>query len=119
MDQLKTVLERFLSVEGVALAAVTGTDGLVIDSTGGTEFDTEAVGAVATSALGAAQALSEEVTRGRLIQSMVEFERGVVILEPIGELGVLLVLSEDVTNMGRVRLVARRERQALESALAS
>jgi predicted regulator of Ras-like GTPase activity (Roadblock/LC7/MglB family) len=40
-----------------------------------------AVGAVATNAIGAAQALSEEVTRGRLIQAMIEFERGVVILE--------------------------------------
>ncbi len=119
MDQLKSVLERFLAVEGVALATVTGTDGLVIESAGGLEFDTEAVGAVATSALGAAQALSEEVTRGRLVQTMIEFERGVVILEPVGELGVLLVLSEDVSNLGRVRLVARRERQALESALAS
>ena len=118
MDPLKSVLERFLSVEGVALATVTGTDGLVIDSAGRLEFDTEAVGAVATSALGAAQALSEEATRGRLVQSMIEFERGVVILEPIGELGVLLVLSEDITSMGRVRLVARRERQALEAALA-
>ena len=119
MDQLKGILERFLAVEGVALASVTGTDGLVIDSAGRHEFDSEAVGAVATSALGAAQALAEEVTRGRLIQAMVEFERGVVILEPLGELGVLLVLTEDVSSMGRIRLVARRERQALESALAS
>jgi predicted regulator of Ras-like GTPase activity (Roadblock/LC7/MglB family) len=118
MEQLRNVLERFLAVEGVALACVTGTDGLVIDSAGRPEFDVEAVGAVATSALGAAQALSQEVTRGRLVQGMVEFERGVVILEPVGELGVLLVLTEDVSSMGRIRLVARRERQAVEGALA-
>lgn len=119
MDQLKSVLERLLAVEGVALATVTGTDGLIIESAARLELDTEAVGAVATSALGAAQALAEEATRGRLLQCMVEFERGVVILEPIGELGVLLVLSEDVSSMGRIRLVARRERRALEDALAS
>ncbi|HEX6513507.1 MAG TPA: roadblock/LC7 domain-containing protein [Chloroflexota bacterium] len=119
MDHLKAILERFLTIEGVALAAVTGTDGLVIDSAGRHEFDSEAVGAVGTSALGAAQALSEEVRRGRLLQAMVEFERGVVILEPIGELGVLLVLTEDLSSLGRVRLVARRERQPLEQALTS
>ena len=118
MDQLKSVLERFLTVEGVTLASVTGTDGLVIDSAGKPEFDAEAVGAMATSSLGAAQALAEEVTRGRLTQAMIEFERGVVVLEPIGELGVLLVLTEDVSSIGRLRLVARRERQALEAALA-
>ncbi|HEY8692477.1 MAG TPA: roadblock/LC7 domain-containing protein [Chloroflexota bacterium] len=118
MDQLKSVLERFLAVEGVALAAVAGTDGLVIESAGRPELDPEAVGAVATSSLGAAQALAEEVTRGRLVQAMIEFERGVVILEPVGQLGVLLVLTENVSSMGRVRLVARRERQALEQALA-
>ena len=119
MEQLKDVLERFRALEGVALAAVTGTDGLVIDSAGRPEFDAEAVGAVATSALGAAQALADEVTRGRLVQAMAEFENGVVILEPIGELGVLLVLTENVSSIGRVRLVARRERPALEAALAS
>ena len=119
MDQLKSVLERFLSVESVALASVAGTDGLVIEWAGRAEVDSEAVSAVAISALGAAQALSEEVSRGRLTQAMIEFEQGVVILEPVGELGVLLVLTEDVSSMGRVRLVARRERQALEQALAS
>ncbi|HLQ32107.1 MAG TPA: roadblock/LC7 domain-containing protein [Chloroflexota bacterium] len=118
MDELKSVLQRFLAVDRVALASVAGTDGLVIDSAGHQdELDAEAVGAVATNAIGAAQALSEEVTRGRLIQAMIEFERGVVILEPISELGVLLVLTEDVSSMGRVRLVARRERKALEQAL--
>ncbi|HLQ36032.1 MAG TPA: roadblock/LC7 domain-containing protein [Chloroflexota bacterium] len=119
MEQLKSVLERFLAIEGVALACVTGTDGLVVESVGRPEFDAEAVGAVATSALGAAQALAEEVTHGRLVQAMAEFENGVVVLEPIGELGVLLVLTEDVTSMGRVRLVARRERQSLGNALAA
>ncbi|HVA26366.1 MAG TPA: roadblock/LC7 domain-containing protein [Chloroflexota bacterium] len=118
MDQLKSVLERFLSVEGVTLASVTGIDGLVIETASRAEFDSEAVGAVATSSLGAAQGLAQEVTRGRLVQAMIEFEHGVVILEPVGELGVLLVLTEDVSSMGRVRLVARRERQALEQALA-
>jgi uncharacterized protein len=119
MDNLKTVLERFLAIEGVALACVTGTDGLVVESAGRPELDAEAVGAVATSALGAAQALAEEITRGRLVQAMAEFEKGVVVLEPIGDLGVLLIVSEDVTTVGRVRLVARRERQALEAALAA
>jgi uncharacterized protein len=119
MEDLKTVLERFLALDGVTLATVVGTDGLLIDSAGNPGFDIEAVGAVATSALGTAQALAEEVTRGRLVQAMAEFEHGVIVLEPIGEMGVLLVLTESQTSIGRVRLVARRERHALEEALAS
>jgi predicted regulator of Ras-like GTPase activity (Roadblock/LC7/MglB family) len=34
MDELKSVLQRFLAVDRVALASVAGTDGLVIDSAG-------------------------------------------------------------------------------------
>ena len=117
MDQLESILERFLALQGVALASVTGTDGLVIESAGRQEFHAEAVAAVAASALSAAQALVEEVTRGRLLLTMIEFECGVVILEPIDELAVLLVLTEDVSSMGRVRLVARRERHGLGQAL--
>jgi predicted regulator of Ras-like GTPase activity (Roadblock/LC7/MglB family) len=116
---LRDVLDRFLTLDGVAMAAVTGTDGLIIDSVGRPEFDAEAVSAVATSAVGAAQALAAEVTRGRLTQAMAEFENGIVIMEPLGELGVLLVITESVASIGRVRLVARREREALEKALAS
>jgi predicted regulator of Ras-like GTPase activity (Roadblock/LC7/MglB family) len=49
---------------------------------------------------------------------MVEFENGVVVMEPVGKLGVLLILTESTASIGRVRLVARRERQAVEEALA-
>lgn len=117
MASLSTVLERFLAIDGVTLASVVGTDGLVIETAGTPSFDVEAVSAVATSALGAAQSLAEEVTKGRLLQAMVEFENGVVLLEPVGELGVLLVLTESTASIGRVRLVARRDRQAVEEAL--
>lgn len=117
--ELRDVLDRFMGLDGVALAAVTGTDGLVIDSVGRPEFDAEAVSAVATSAVGAAQALAAEVTRGQLVQAMAEFENGIVIMEPLSEVGVLLVITESVASIGRVRLVARREREALEQALAS
>ena len=119
MPDLRSVLDRFLAVDGVAVAGLVGTDGLVIDSAGAPGFDVEAMGAVATSALGAAQTLAEEAGQGRLSRAMVEFERGVVLLEPVGELGVLLVLSESQASIGRLRLVARRERQALEEAMAS
>jgi len=119
MDKLKDVLARFVEIDGVVLACVTGTDGLVLDSAGRPGFDAEAAGAVATSALAAAQALAEEITHGRLLQAMAEFEKGVVILEPIGELGVLLVVSDDSSTIGRLRLIARRERPALEAALAA
>ncbi|MBV8086568.1 MAG: roadblock/LC7 domain-containing protein [Chloroflexi bacterium] len=118
MAELNNVLERFLAIDGVSMATVVGTDGLVIESAGQPGFDVEAVSAVATSALGAAQSLAEEVTKGRLVQAMVEFENGVVVMEPVGELGVLLVLTESTASIGRVRLVARRERQAVEQALA-
>jgi predicted regulator of Ras-like GTPase activity (Roadblock/LC7/MglB family) len=118
MAELNSVLERFLTIDGVSLAAVVGTDGLVIENAGQPGFDVEAVSAVATSALGAAQSLAEEVTKGRLVQAMVEFENGVIVMEPVGELGVLLVLTESTASIGRVRLVARRERQAVEQALA-
>src|SRR5438477_4811046 len=117
MAELSSVLDRFLAIDGVSMAAVVGTDGLVIESAGTPGFDVEAVSAVATSALGAAQSLAEEVTKGRLVQAMVEFESGVVVMEPIGELGVLLILTESTASIGRVRLVARRERQAVEEAL--
>ncbi|MBV9120912.1 MAG: roadblock/LC7 domain-containing protein [Chloroflexi bacterium] len=119
MAELNTVLERFLAIDGVTMATVVGTDGLIIETAGTPGFDTEAVSAVAASALGAAQSLAEEVTKGRLVQAMIEFERGVVIMEPIGELGVLLVLTESSASLGRVRLVARRERTAVEDALAA
>ncbi|HUZ77902.1 MAG TPA: roadblock/LC7 domain-containing protein, partial [Chloroflexota bacterium] len=116
---LQPILNRFLALEGVGLALVVGSDGLVIESAGSHEYDVDAVGAIATSSLGASQVLAQEVTRGHLVQSILEFERGLVIMEPIGEAGILLVLAKSASSIGQVRLVARRERAALTEALES
>ncbi len=119
ISDIKPVLNRFLALEGVTLAMVVGSDGLVIESVGNAEYDVDAVGAVATTGLGASQVLAEEVTKGQLIQSIIEFERGLVILEPVGEMGILLVLASSASSIGQVRLVARRERRTLAEALES
>ncbi|MHB8618279.1 MAG: roadblock/LC7 domain-containing protein [Chloroflexota bacterium] len=121
-DGVRAVLDRFVALEGVCLAMVVGTDGLVVESVrdeGADACDVEAVGAVATAGLEAGRALAREVTRGDLTQTLVEFERGLLVIEPIGKLGILVVLSQSASTIGRVRLVLRRERPALEEALAS
>lgn len=117
ISELKPILNRFLSLQGVSLAMVVGSDGLVIESVGNAEYDVDAVGAVATTGLGASQILADEVTKGQLVQSIIEFERGLVVLEPVGDLGILLVLAGSASSIGQVRLVARRERKQLMEAL--
>ena len=117
ISDLGPILDRFLTLAGVTLAMVVGTDGLCIESAGGRDYDIDAVAAMATTGLGASQALAEEISRGRLVQAMIEFKKGLLLLEPLGDLGILLVLAHQPSSIGQVRLVARRERRALMDAL--
>lgn len=119
MPDVQELLEVFTRVRGVAAAVLAGTDGLVLHSVTRPDaaVDVETVGAMASHGLVPAQELGQEAGRGRLIQSLLEFEHGLIVIEPVADAAVLAVVSDRVENLGVVRLTARRLRGELLRAL--
>src|ERR671924_457904 len=115
MPSLEELLGAFTRVRGVTAAVLAGSDGLVLHSAmrPDAEVDGDAIGAVASSGILPAQELGQEVGRGRLVQSVLEYEKGVVLLEPIDDAAILAVVANHAANLGVVRLTVRRLRSQI------
>src|SRR5437762_6335648 len=103
MVDLKQTLSRFLSVPGVRQAILVGRDGLMIEGlTRDGKEDMEAVGAITTTGLSAAEALGQEIARGNVVGVIMEYEQGLVSVDPLGDFALLVTLFDNASNIGRV-----------------
>lgn len=118
MVDLKQMLGRFLSVPGVRQAILVGRDGLMIEGMmrEGKE-DMEAVGALMTTGYGTAEALGQEITRGGVVGLLVEYEHGLVSVDPLGDFALLVTLSDNASNIGRIRHLVKTSRNEILEAL--
>jgi predicted regulator of Ras-like GTPase activity (Roadblock/LC7/MglB family) len=121
MADLEELLNGFTRVRGVSAALIVGQDGLVLQSVTAADAedaDVDVLGAVASSGLVPAQEIGDQANRGRLLQGIYEYERGVVVLEPVGSTAILVVVTSATANLGLLRLQARKVHGEIEAALA-
>jgi uncharacterized protein len=110
MPTLREHLARFVAIPGVRVAVLTGRDGLAMDAAGrGDQRLFEALGALGASALGTADALGQDLGGGT-VGAILEYDNGLVSVDPLGEYAALVTLMENAASLGRVRqtLVAGR-----------
>jgi len=118
MVDLKQTLNRFLSIPGVRLAALVGRDGLLIEGlTRDGKEDVEAIGAIMTSSLNTAEALGQEISRGSIVGALMEYERGLVSVDPLGDFALVVTLFDNASSIGRVRHQVKASRNEILEAL--
>jgi|SRR5579859_7796944 len=118
MVDLKQLLGRFLSIQGVRQAVLVGRDGLLIEGmTRDGKEDMEAVGALATTGLNTADALGQEIARGGLVGVLMEYEHGLVSVDPLGDFALVVTLLDNASSIGRVRHVVKASRSEILEAL--
>jgi uncharacterized protein len=118
MVDLKLTLGRFLSIPGVRQAILVGRDGLMIEGmTRDGKGDMEAVGAIMTTGMGAAEALGQEIARGSVVGVLMEYENGLVSVDPLGEFALMVTLSDNASNIARVRHLIKTSRNEILEAL--
>jgi predicted regulator of Ras-like GTPase activity (Roadblock/LC7/MglB family) len=116
---LKTLLGRFRAVESIELAAVVATDGLLIECTASPGVDVDAICAVASNGLAMAEALGREIDKGGTIQTMLEYEDGLVLIEPISGEAMLLLLANARNDLGYVRFLIAKHREDMVNAMSA
>lgn len=118
MIDLKQTLNRFLAIPGVRQAILVGRDGLMIEGlTRDGKEDMEAVGAIMTTGLSTAEALGQEISRGNVVGVLMEFENGLVSVDPLGDFALVVTLSDNASNIGRVRHLVKTTRTEILEAL--
>jgi len=117
MTQLQEVLTRFKAINSVDLAVVASSDGMEIASykrphpTNG--VDVEHICAIATTGLRISEALGQETERGESRQTILEYESGAILLEPLSGDAMILVVSADPNSIGRIRYLSKKYHQEL------
>ncbi len=118
MVDLKQTLSRFLAIPGVKQAILVGRDGLMIEGlTRDGKEDMEAVGAIMTTGLGTAEALGQEIARGNVVGVLMEYEHGLVSIDPLGDFALMVTLSDNASNIARVRHMLKASRNEILDAL--
>jgi predicted regulator of Ras-like GTPase activity (Roadblock/LC7/MglB family) len=118
-SKLRNLLGRFRTVDSVELAAVVATDGLLIESTSRPGVDVDAICAVASNGLAMADALGREIDKGGPIQTTLEYEFGLVVIEPISSDAMLLLLANARDDLGYVRFLVAKHRDDMVDALSA
>ncbi|MBA2678596.1 MAG: roadblock/LC7 domain-containing protein [Ktedonobacteraceae bacterium] len=118
MVDIKQMLSRFLAIPGVRQAVLVGRDGLMIEGmTRDGKDDMEAVGAMTTASFSAAEALGQEISRGRLVGLLLEYEHGLLSVDPLGDFALVVTLSENASNISRIRQLVKASRSEILEAL--
>lgn len=118
MVDLKQTLSRFLAIPGVRQAILVGRDGLLIEGlTRDGKDDMEAIGAIMSTGLSTADALGQEISRGSVVGVLMEFENGLVSVDPLGDFALVVTLSDNASNIARIRHVVKASRNEILEAL--
>lgn len=118
MVDLKQMLGRFLTIPGVRLAILVGRDGLLIEGLSrDSKEDMETVGAYMTTGLNTAEALGQEISRGSTIGVLMEYEQGLVSVDPLGDFALVVTLFDNAASIGRVRHMVKASRNEILQAL--
>lgn len=118
MASVRDVMQRVLTVPGVQATVLVGREGLPIAAVGrGDDRLFEALGALGASAMGTTEALGTEVGQGAAVGAVLEYERALVSVDPLGQYAVAVTLAENANSLGRVRHTLRSSRDELLRAL--
>lgn len=123
--QLAELLNQLLEIRGVTSAAVVRGDGELLEKASQRQVDITFVTGLLASSLASSRVLAGLLGDGEIIQIMLEYEQGPVLLTPLptgqtqGEGYLLVVTLDAVGNLGRARFQLRKLLPNIVAALAA
>jgi len=113
--EILSELAKMQSIEAVCLVA---RDGFLLDSIARSGIDKEMIGAIASSGFGASDSMGRQLDKGAMQISMIEFDKGPVLLAPIGSDAFLVIVADKEANLGMIRLKLKKHSNELALAAA-
>ncbi len=105
MPEISDLLGNLVKVDGVKAVALIGRDGFVIEQkTRNGKVDMETVGAIVIGGLHSSESIGNELNVGKVEQSMVEYENGIILSKifPDGNI-ILTVIADQSVMLGNIR----------------
>ncbi len=117
MSALTEVVRGLAQRDGVEAVLVLSGDGLPIEQAGRGAFEAESLAALTATLLQYATRLGDGASRGALRTAVLEYERGLLIVAPIGSGDCLAILGAPGANVGPLLYDLRQHRAALTALL--
>jgi predicted regulator of Ras-like GTPase activity (Roadblock/LC7/MglB family)/DNA-binding response OmpR family regulator len=118
MTEIQSILAEFTNIEGVHTACLVGRDGFLLDSLARTGIDAEMIAAIASSGFGSAESMGNQLGQGDLRMTMFEFENGPVMFAPVGEDAFLVIVADQDTNLGWIRISIKKNTKKIQEVAA-
>ena len=113
MTDTQTILKDLNKAPGIHQSLIVGRDGFVIENAG--DMDSDSVGAIISTALGAIEAMGKDCEQGNLFEVMAEYNNGIIIAAPIGKEAILGIVADNNANLGGIRHAVKKNMKSLES----
>ncbi len=114
MTEIQKILAEFTNIEGVHTACLVGRDGFLLDSLARPGIDAEMIAAIASSGFGSAESMGNQLGQGELRMTMFEFANGPVMFAPVGEDAVLVIVADQETNLGWIRISIKKNSKKIK-----
>ncbi len=114
MTEIQKILAEFTNIEGVHTACLVGRDGFLLDSLARAGIDAEMIAAIASSGFGSAESMGNQLGQGELKMTMFEFANGPVMFAPVGEDAVLVIVADQDTNLGWIRISIKKNSKKIQ-----
>ncbi len=66
------------------------------------------IAAIASSGFGASEVMGNQLEKGRMSMTMVEYDNGPVMLSPVGSEAFLVIIADKDANLGMIRLKIKK-----------
>jgi CheY-like chemotaxis protein len=106
--RLNAFLAQLAALPGVKQVVLLDREGFVIGSVNATGADGETIGALVSCLKGPFQGMGEDLGHGALQGIIVEYERGMALLQNLGPTAALAAVLSDPTALGKVRYYVKR-----------
>ncbi len=114
MTDIQKILAEFTNIEGVHTACLVGRDGFLLDSLARQGIDAEMIGAIASSGFGSAESMGTQLGQGDLNMTMLEYQNGPVMFAPVGTEAFLVIVADQETNLGWIRLAIKKNSKKIQ-----
>jgi predicted regulator of Ras-like GTPase activity (Roadblock/LC7/MglB family)/CheY-like chemotaxis protein len=118
MATTREILSELSKLENIEAVCLVARDGFLLDSIARSGIDREMIGAIASSGFGASDSMGRQLDKGTMLISMIEFEKGPVLLAPIGGDAFLVIVADKEANLGMIRLKLKKHSHELALAAA-
>ncbi len=114
MTNIQKILAEFTNIEGVHTACLVGRDGFLLDYLARQGIDAEMIGAIASSGFGSAESMGTQLGQGDLNMTMLEYQNGPVMFAPVGTEAFLVIVADQETNLGWIRLAIKKNSKKIQ-----